>query len=213
MGFYDPRIWPKKDHAIYESYLDKLTSFAIWVAKEGYEIRLFTTDPGVDRYALPDLKIRLSTHLSADLVREIKSDSVSRMLKQMAEFNVVVTSKFHGIVFSHLLNKPVISLSYHEKMDCIMRAAGQGRFCTSIETFDRSWLISAFRLLVAESPAIKGYYPAMVARNAAMLSGQLDDLFGIYMPHPQRDLDRSADCPHERTSLSIVSHEKEVPSS
>jgi polysaccharide pyruvyl transferase WcaK-like protein len=35
----------------------------------------------------------------------------------MLEFDFVVTSKYHGIVFSHVLGEPVILSSYRRKMD------------------------------------------------------------------------------------------------
>jgi polysaccharide pyruvyl transferase WcaK-like protein len=89
-----------------------------------------------------------------------------------------VTSKFHGIIFSHLLGKPVISLSYHRKMDVAMRAVGQSRFSADIEHFDVDSLIQAFRSLVDESRRIQSGSAAAVEANAARLSEQFDGLFG-----------------------------------
>ena len=98
----------------------------------------------------------------------------------MSECDFIVTSKFHGIVFSHLLRKPVISLSYHRKMDFAMRALGQGRFCADIERFEVDWLIKTFRLLVNESDRIRSGCEAAVEAYAARLSQQFD---GLFLPH------------------------------
>jgi polysaccharide pyruvyl transferase WcaK-like protein len=95
----------------------------------------------------------------------------------MSKFDFVVTSKFHGIIFSQLLRKPVIALSYHRKMEVAMRAVGQGHFCANIEHFDVDWLISAFRLLVDERAKIQLASGAAVERYAAALSEQFDNLF------------------------------------
>src|SRR5882724_6017095 len=75
------------------------------------------------------------------------------------------------------LSKPVISLSYHRKMDVAMRGVGQGRFCADIESFRVDWLIGAFRSLVDESKTIKLDSAAAVEANAAALSQQFDSLF------------------------------------
>jgi polysaccharide pyruvyl transferase WcaK-like protein len=88
-----------------------------------------------------------------------------------------VTSKFHGIIFSHLLTKPVISLSYQRKMDVAMRAVGQGHFSADIDRFDVKWLIETFYLLVDESRSIKSGSAAAVEAYAARLSRQFDSLF------------------------------------
>ena len=81
----------------------------------------------------------------------LRAESVRDVLREISECDFIVTSKYHGIIFSHLLRKPVISLSYHKKMDVAMEAVGQSRFNADVERFDFDWLTTSFRTLVAES--------------------------------------------------------------
>jgi len=182
IGFCDPRFWPRKDAVVYEEYLAKIVSFSRWLLAEGYDLRVFTTETTTDRYVIEDLRARLRPWLSSpeteQQVFRSPSQTVSEVLREMSEFDFVVTSKFHAIIFSHLLNKPVISLSYHRKMDFLMRAARQDRFCADIERFDVEWLISAFQSSVADAARIRSGYAALVAAHAARLSTQFDGLFG-----------------------------------
>jgi polysaccharide pyruvyl transferase WcaK-like protein len=181
IGFCDPRLWPRKDDSIYQEYLEKMARFSAWLLEQGHTLRVFTTEISVDRFAVEDLEERLRSRLSSpELLRQIfrpASESVKDVLHEMSGFDFIVTSKFHGIIFSHLLRKPVISLSYHRKMDVAMRAVGQGRFCADIERFDVDWLIRAFRSLVDESGSIKSGFAAAVEAHAAALSQQFDSLF------------------------------------
>jgi len=181
IGFCDPRLWPRKDHSAYQEYLEKLSRFSVWLLGEGYTLRVFTTENSVDRFATNDLRARLHARLSSpDLVRQMfeePRDSVKDVMRQISRFDFVVTSKFHGIIFCHLLQKPVIALSYHRKMDAAMRSVGQERFCAEIERFDVDWLSEAFRSLVEEGTRIKSGYAAAVEANAARLSRQFDSLF------------------------------------
>ena len=180
IGFCDPRIWPRKDGAIYEEYLGKIVEFSLWLLKHGYSPRMFTTELSVDKYALDDLKARLRSRVAPETLCEIfqaASENVKDVLQQMAHFDFVVTSKYHGIIFSHVLGKPVISLSYHRKMDFAMRAVGQDRFCTDIEHFDTSWLIDSFRSLADEDGTARPTAVAVVEKYAAALSQQFDELF------------------------------------
>jgi polysaccharide pyruvyl transferase WcaK-like protein len=181
IGFCDPRIWPRKDDSLYQEYLEKVTRFSAWLLEQGYILRVFTTEISVDRYAVEDLKARLRSRLSRpELVCQVfgrASASVKDVLLEMSEFDFIVTSKFHGIIFSHLLSKPVISLSYHRKIDVAMRSIGQGHFCADIEHFDLNWLIKAFRTLADESESIKSRSAAAVEAYSATLSQQFDSLF------------------------------------
>ena len=148
IGFCDARIWVRKDEALYEQYLDKVARFSLWLLEQGYNLRMFTTETSVDKYALEDLKARLCSQVAPDLLCQIfrtGSKNVKDVLREMSEFDFVVTSKYHGIIFSQVLGKPVISLSYHRKMDFAMQAVGQDRFCADIERFSVDWLIESLR--------------------------------------------------------------------
>jgi polysaccharide pyruvyl transferase WcaK-like protein len=181
IGFCDPRIWPRKDNSIYKDYLEKIMRFSTWLLEQGYHLRVFTTETSVDQYALEDLRAGLLSRLtSPELLGQIfrsPSENLNDLLQEMSGFDFIVTSKFHGIIFSHLLGKPVISLSYQQKMDIAMRAVGQGDFSADIESFDVDWLIAAFRSLVVESRRIKVGFATAVEANAAILSRQFDSLF------------------------------------
>jgi polysaccharide pyruvyl transferase WcaK-like protein len=183
-GFCDPRIWPRKIDSLYQAYLDKLVLFSAWLLDQGYTLRLFTTDFTNDRLAIEDLKAGLGSKLSSpelagltDPIFRNASESVKDVLQEMSEFDFVVTSKFHGIIFSHLLRKPVISLSYQRKMDVAMQAVAQGDFAANIEHFDVDWLIRAFNSLVHQSRTIRSRSAGAVEANAARLSQQFDSLF------------------------------------
>jgi polysaccharide pyruvyl transferase WcaK-like protein len=56
MGYCDSRMWPRKDDAAYNRYLEKLAQFSSWLLAQNYSLELFTSDIGVDKYALDDLK-------------------------------------------------------------------------------------------------------------------------------------------------------------
>jgi polysaccharide pyruvyl transferase WcaK-like protein len=181
IGFCDPRIWPRQDDSVYQEYLEKITRFSAWLLDQGYNLRVFTTETSVDRYAIEDLSAGLRARLSSpEVISQVfngASETVRDVLREMAGFDFIVTSKFHGVIFSHLLRKPVISLSYHRKMDVAMQALGQGRFSADIERFEVDWLIKAFRSLVNESGSIRSECAAAVEAYAATLSQQFDSLF------------------------------------
>lgn len=179
IGFCDPRNWARKDEAIYRKYLQKIVRFSVWLLQQGYILRIFTNEASLDKYVIEDLRAELRLGTTPEMFGRISwstSETVNEVLREMSEFDFVVTSKYHGIVFSQVLGKPVISLSYHMKMDSAMQALGQERFNANIEGFDVDWLINAFRLLLEESEGIRWKSATVVKEYAARLSQQFDRL-------------------------------------
>jgi polysaccharide pyruvyl transferase WcaK-like protein len=89
----------------------------------------------------------------------------------------VVTCRFHGVVFAHLLNKPVLAISPHPKVADHMNALGLSKYCVDIRTFDPNQLADIFECLVRERDEIKSRMSASLANYMSLLKGQLDDLF------------------------------------
>jgi polysaccharide pyruvyl transferase WcaK-like protein len=180
IGFCDPRIWPKQDKSVYSRYLDNLTEFLLWLLSQNYRLRIFSGEASVDVYALEDIRSRLLDSLPPNDIDEMfisPSGSVKDLLVEMSRFDFIVTSKFHGVVFSHLLAKPVIALSYHNKIDDLMRIVGHGQYCQSIESFDVKHLQEAFTSLVESTQNLKLLFGRKTCSNASLLKTQFDELF------------------------------------
>lgn len=177
IGFADPRIWPRQDSSVYASYLDKLAAFSSWLLARNYRLKIFSAELSVDVHAIEDLKRRLQSCLAPEIVDEIvgaPSEHVNDLVTEMSGFDFVVTSKFHGVVFSHLLAKPVIALSYHNKIDDLMRAAGHGQYCLDIERFDVEHLKSVFVSLVEDAHDLKSRFRDVAAVRAETSRLQFD---------------------------------------
>lgn len=180
IGFCDSRIWPRKNDLAYHEYLRKITQFSVWLLMQGYDLRVFTTDPSVDGLAIDDLRAQLSLRLTPEMLNRAFGPpawGVDDVLQVMSACDFIVTPKFHGIIFSQLLGKPVIALSYHRKMDVAMREVDQGRFCADIERFDSDWLTAAFLALTDESSGIRMAQETAVGARVATLTRQFDNLF------------------------------------
>jgi len=181
MGFCDPRLWPRKDSAVYRQYLDKVSRFSTWLLAHGYDLEIFTSDISVDEWAIADLREKLIGNGRPDLPSRVVFRPVfdlEGLLRQMADFQFVVTSKFHGVVFSHLLCKPVIALSYHHKIDDLMKAVRHEEYCLDIEHFDLQALIEAFKGLVANGENLKCRFREATMTYQNVLEKQFDNLFG-----------------------------------
>jgi polysaccharide pyruvyl transferase WcaK-like protein len=204
MGFCDPRIWPRKDSTIYASYLEKLTQFASWVLSRNYCLELFTSDIVVDKYALEDFHKIILDATSPDLHHRIVCRPVldlQGLLLQMSEFDFVITTKFHGVVFSHLLEKPVIALSYMPKIDHLMKAVGQSRYCLEIEGFASDALIQAFESLASDPNDATYFCRETTASYAQVLKADFDELFGAASAKPRNGVSRLGGAANPRPAI------------
>jgi polysaccharide pyruvyl transferase WcaK-like protein len=120
----DPRGYSaEKDQIVYDAFIGKLASFASWLVSRSYALTLFAADIGVDPLAIKDLqKTLLSCHgiPSSQYGVNHSVKSVQDLLATMSGMDYVVTSRFHGVVFAHLLNKPVLAIAHHRKVIDLM---------------------------------------------------------------------------------------------
>src|SRR6267143_2163418 len=100
-----------------------------------------------------------------------------RRFAQLAAADLVVASRFHGVVISFLLNKPVLALSHHPKVDSLMRDMGQSDFLLDIGTFDSKTVASRIVALESRSHLIKQQIRFNVATCRRKLESQYRDVF------------------------------------
>jgi len=170
-----------KDQVFYDAYIGKLASFASWLVSKSYALELFGTDIGVDPLAIQDLSNLLSNHgiylppCGAD--RSVKW--VRDLLATMAGMDYVVTCRFHGVIFAHLLNKPVLAIAHHPKVAELMADLELSSYCVDIRNFDENLLADRFASIVNNAEEIKSSMAARLTRNRQMLKSQFDELFSI----------------------------------
>jgi polysaccharide pyruvyl transferase WcaK-like protein len=138
--------------AIYATYLEKITTFVLWLLDQGHRVRLLMGD-AADQEAVADILPKAATarpHLSQERLVTDPMRSLHDLMRQMAETDVIVATRYHNIVCALRLGKPIVSLGYAEKNDVLMAEMGMGRFCQHVERLDLGLLIEQFTQLAAE---------------------------------------------------------------
>jgi len=172
----------------YEDFIAKCAVFASGLIRRSYSLTLFGTDIGFDPLAIEDLQTALRNRHSVTGLPYDSVKSAKELLAAMNKMDYVVTCRFHGVVFAHLLNKPVLAISRHPKVATLMNDIGLSEYCVDIDSFEADSLLSTFRLLVENGESIKGRLAAALARYRGELASQFDDLFPRATPAmPCRD--------------------------
>jgi polysaccharide pyruvyl transferase WcaK-like protein len=132
IAYRDPRVWPRKDAAAYRNYVERLAGFTRHLAAAGRRVVLFSTD-GPDRLVMEDV---WTSARRPDLVERARTESLSDLFAALAQIDVVIASRLHGVILAQLAGCPVVALSYDWKVAKHMEDIGQSAYCQDIDEFD-----------------------------------------------------------------------------
>jgi polysaccharide pyruvyl transferase WcaK-like protein len=180
MTYFDPRVWPESDSAIYSNYLSKLADFTTWLIDEGYKIVFFTGEAVHDRWTVDDLRQLLDERgvkPTAGQIIDEPIDTVEQLLSQLVKTDIVIASRFHGVLLSLRLYKPVLALSYHKKINELMADTGQSSYCLSIADFQVEALKERFKALEANRMEANAQITQRIQTYQAALDEQYTTIF------------------------------------
>jgi polysaccharide pyruvyl transferase WcaK-like protein len=153
MSYYGWYGFAEGGESIFRTYVEKLGRFALHLLDRGHTLRLLTGEAG-DRTAIDLLIQTLAAArpgLAAGSVTAEPIGCLRDLMRQIAQTDLVVATRFHNIVCALKMGKPTISLGYARKNDVLMDCVGLGAYCQHIESFDVDLLIRQFDLLAGAS--------------------------------------------------------------
>ena len=177
---FAPMAYPGRRGYLAKEDQRELAHFASWLVGQSYALTIFGTDIGVDPLAIEDLKMALLCHhgiTSSQYSINHSFKSAHELLATMSGMDHVVTCRFHGVVFAHLLNKPVLAIAHHPKVIDLMTDLGLSNYCVDIRDFDLKLLTERFASMVIDAEEIKSRMAESLKRNRQRLKSQFDELF------------------------------------
>lgn len=170
--------------AIYRDYMQKTCSFVAWLRDNEYTVRILVGDALHDGKAKEELTNRLKTRgydLEDGNILDDQITSVEQLLTQLATTDAVVSPRFHNIILALMLNKPVISLSYHEKFVSLMAELGLEEYCQHTDDLDTDRLIELFAKLMTDADTIKNHIKQKVEEYRLALERQYMYIFNDFL--------------------------------
>lgn len=180
MAYSDPRVDPKSKPGAYSDFIRTLGLFGSWLIENGYSLSLFCSDIGIDPPAIADLGLMLREQSGAERGQRPTAprvESIDDLLRAISLMDYVVTCRFHGVIFAHLLNKPVLALAHHPKVSTLMADLGLQQYCLDIRTCNAEALQKTFISLVKNKDEIKSRMAERLTCYQEQLSIQFDSLF------------------------------------
>ncbi len=178
--------------AVPSAYIASLAEFVKWLLDHGCDIRLLIGDL-VDVRVTQEFRRLLEQSGAYDPERIIDepAQSAEVLMSQLAATDFVVATRFHNVLLSLLLNKPVIAISFHHKCSSLMTQMGLAEYCQDINDLSAARLIEQFCHLQQNASCIKG----MVGEKIGACQDALDEQYGIIL---------SDICPDRQQNHSLV---------
>ncbi len=166
----------RPSNLIFEAYLENLAIFGTWLLANGYDVRLLVGDV-LDNHMTREFRSLLKERLFDDQGHVIDEPafSVEQLLLQLANTDMVVATRFHNLLLALLVNKPVISISFHHKCVSLMNQMGLSEYCQDINDLKADVLIEHFRRLEKNA----GTLSAMIREKAKGCREALDDQYNL----------------------------------
>jgi polysaccharide pyruvyl transferase WcaK-like protein len=180
MAYCDPRFWPINDFSVYQVYLKKLSSFASWLLRNGYEVVLFSTQVSMDIMAVDELKALVLDELPLNLharLSNAKLRTVDECLALLSQLGTVVTSRLHGVILASLVSTPVLAISHASKIDRLMEDMELRDYLLNIRRIELPLLVDRFQSLEANHEVVSRSIQRSVAKYGLAVETQLDLVF------------------------------------
>jgi len=180
--FFHETMWHQADKQIYDQYVLTQAKFAARLNRKGYTVVFFPTQLRADPVAVNDIMQALQRtypELSAYRTVNPPMHSHEDLISVMSEMDFVVAARFHGVLISHLLHKPVLAVSYHAKTADLMAQMGQSQCALDIDACTLQALTDRFLFVESHSQAIAGDLECRVSSRRIALDSQYEQVFGL----------------------------------
>jgi polysaccharide pyruvyl transferase WcaK-like protein len=182
--FFDSRYWTEQDDQIYQGYVNTLAVFARRLLRDGHRVLFFPTQIYADRPVISDIQRALGPAgtVETEACEVTDFDGLAAALGRM---DIVVASRFHGIVFSLGQNKPVLGLSYYRKTEELLADMNQAAYVLPIKGLALDRLCERFQALVADIGTVRDQIRKRQFDHELVLSAQYDVLLRASLPRRQ----------------------------
>jgi polysaccharide pyruvyl transferase WcaK-like protein len=150
MAYHDPRYWPNAKAERFNEYIHKLTDMFIWIAQQGHTVALFPTQLRADVLIIRELASALDKVCPPDIRRRIETVEITGLdsqLEMMSRCDLIIATRFHGVLMSYLVGKPTIGISYHPKINDLMATMGHAECALAIDPLNVEVLKRTFTRL------------------------------------------------------------------
>lgn len=180
MAYHDPRYWPFAQRAIFDRYIAGLTKIIVGIAERGDSVVLFPTQLRADILVIDELLPVLDRTCTGEVrtrITSVEIDGVEAQLAAMAKYDMIIATRFHGVLMSYLVGKPTIGISYHPKIADLVAYMGHPECALPIDPLDVDAVLGVYSNLRSRLAQSQGIVLGRLAEQRAALAKMYDQMF------------------------------------
>ena len=167
----------------YQDYLAIMAALVCWLWDQGYDVRLLIGDFHYDIRTTEDVIGAIKERfLEEGRVVAEPALTVEEIVRQLDETDLVISPRFHNLVLALMLNKPVIALSDHPKLDSLMGGLGLADYNLPLGRLDVDRLIKLFVQLQNNADVLKAH----IRDKSEQYRKALDELYASAFAKAER---------------------------
>jgi len=153
----------------------------MWLIKQKHQVLLFATGR-LDVETMSDLQAMIpngsADAISVQVLPGPPEQTTEGLLQGLCRADLVIASRLHGVILSHLIAIPVLAISFDRKVDVHMRDIGQSEYCVNIDHVDASMLMERFNTLKDVRERESAHLTSAVQLYREQVDAQYDRLLG-----------------------------------
>jgi polysaccharide pyruvyl transferase WcaK-like protein len=153
-----------------------------WLLSQGHRLFVFATD-SPDLEAIKDLLAQIDDiPRGSDAILTLPGpieQSIDGHLEGIGQADLVVASRLHGVILSHLVAVPALAISYDPKVDAQMRIAKQEAYCLDINDLTLNRFIERFEALNAARVRESAHLRSLAGLFRQQLDPQYDQILSL----------------------------------
>ena len=185
--YYHETMWHEADKARYDEYVQTQAAFAVWLIRRGYQVLFFPTQLRADPVVIADI-VQLLGRDHPDLAGYALIEPPMRthedLIAKMQGMDFVVAARFHGVLISHLLLRPVLGVCYHRKTSDLMAQMNQSACALDTEGCAPEALIERFSYMESHRESIAEEMARSLPSRRKALDSQYEKIFSLMKSNP-----------------------------
>jgi polysaccharide pyruvyl transferase WcaK-like protein len=182
IAYCDPRVWPVSDERRYATYVRRLAEMVKWLLSQGHRLFFFATD-SPDLETIKDLLAQIDDlPRGSDAILTLPGpveQSIDGHLEGIGQADLIVASRLHGVILSHLVAVPALAISYDPKVDAQMRIAKAEAYCLDIDDLALNQFIERFEALNAARVRESAHLRSLARLFRQQLDPQYDQILSF----------------------------------
>jgi polysaccharide pyruvyl transferase WcaK-like protein len=177
IGYYKEGNWPEVDEQKYRQYRAAIVDLVGWLVRDGASIRFLKGEAHFDQIVVDDLTAAIRQEgIDMRSIHDPSVQTVDELLGELARCDVVVASRYHNVLLSYLLGRPVVALSYQQKTESLMNHFGQVDSCMPIGEATAGALYDAVTAALADED-----FAESASQRSEPLRKELDEQYEVIL--------------------------------